>query len=92
MCSLAFYAAFAEFLFLSTVGLSVGLSFYFPVRLFIVDSSILKITWYFLNLWFVFLNLLILSEAQILFLYVAFMYLSPGWPGIQNLLASTSEC
>lgn len=61
--------------------------FSYKIFLFTVGSSLLKINWhFFLNL-FVLFNLLILYVAQSLFLYIALMCLSPGWPGIPKVWA-----
>lgn len=63
--------------------------FLFFCRIFYLRSThLLKINWhfFFLNLWFALLNVLMLSEAQFLFLYIAFLRLSPGWPGIPKAL------
>lgn len=81
---IGFLCCFAECLFQATVLPFSWIIFLFFCKIFyLLSTHLLKINWhFFLNLWFALLNVLMLSEAQFLFLYIAFLHLSPGWPGI----------
>lgn len=67
----------------SSLPFSWVIFLFFCKIFYLLSPHLLKINWhFFLNLWFALLNVLMLSEAQFLFLYIAFLRLSPGWPGI----------
>lgn len=69
-CVIGFLCCFAECLFQATVLPFSWIIFLFFCKIFyLLSTHLLKINWhFFLNLWFALLNVLMLSEAQFLFL------------------------